>query len=441
MERYILQGATILSFDPQMPVYDGYAILVEDGRIKEIAPKESFSALEIERLDMDGKVILPGLINAHHHFYSTLVRGLGKMNPSRNFVEVLQNLWWRLDRQLCLDDVYYSALVSILDAIRHGTTTIIDHHASPSAIGGSLSEIAKAVKLGGIRSSLCYEVSDRDGKDARDGGIRENIAWIEACEINNDPQLKALFGMHAAFTLNDESLSMIAEQVKGKACGVHIHAAEADSDEKYNLRHYAKRVVERLDAFGLINDQSILAHGVHLHPAEMEIISERGAALVTNPQSNLNNAVGIADILKMKEKGVLVGLGTDAMTVNMLEELRVGLWAQHLRQINPSCGFMELADTLTRANIEIANRYFDQVGMIRTGYSADFAIMDYNPPTPLNSDTWLGHLIYGISQAMVDTTICGGRVLMWNKQLMIDVDEAEIAAKARELATGLWNRF
>ncbi|MDZ4121329.1 MAG: amidohydrolase family protein, partial [Candidatus Cloacimonadaceae bacterium] len=221
----------------------------------------------------------------------------------------------------------------------------------------------------------------------------------------------------------------------------HVHAAEADSDQKYNLRHHGKRVIERFDDFGLVNSQSIFAHGVYLNPKEMLLLKERKAALVTNPQSNLNNAVGIADICRMTELGLMVGLGTDAMTVNMLEELRVGLWAQHIKQNNPSVGFMELANTLTVNNPAIANRYFDDVGIIAEGKAADIIMIDYHAPTPLNDNTWLGHLIYGISQAVVDTTICAGKILMWNKQLTIDPDEAEIASAARELASALWDRF
>ena len=279
-----------------------------------------------------------------------MVTWLGKAAPSKDFNEVLNNLWWRLDKKLALLDTYVSAAISAIGAIRKGCTTIIDHHASPFAITGSLKELAQAVKDTGLRASLCYEVSDRDGLDRRDEGIAENLHFVQSFAGGNDEQLKALFGMHAAFTLGDDSLDKIALAVQETGCGTHIHAAEAESDQKYNIEHYGKRVVERLKYQCLINSQSILAHGVHLSPKEMMMVAELGAAIVTNPQSNLNNAVGIADVCKMRELGVTVGLGTDAMTVNMLEELRVGLWAQHLKQNNPSAGFMEIASTLVYGN-------------------------------------------------------------------------------------------
>jgi putative selenium metabolism protein SsnA len=418
------------------------AIMVEDGIVKKIAPLAEFAAQECERIDVQGKIIMPGLINAHHHFYSTLVTGLGKAAPSRDFNEVLTNLWWRLDKKLLDEENYMSALVSALTAIRKGTTTIIDHHASPYAVKGSLSEVAKAVKLSGIRANLCYEVSDRDGEAICQEGIEENTAWVKACNAKPDEHLKALFGMHAAFTLSDKSLEQIAEQVKSLNCGVHIHVAEAESDQRFNIDHYGKRVVERLNDFGLINAKSILAHGVHINPKEMMLVAEKGAAIVTNPQSNLNNAVGIADVCKMTELGITVGLGTDAMTVNMLEELRVGIWAQHWKQNDPSKGFMELANALAQNNPIIAQKYWGaKHGTIAEGSPADIIVVDYDPHTPLDENTWIGHLVYGLSQAKVDATICAGKVLMWDGELLLDIDEAAIKARSRELADALWKRF
>ena len=439
---YIINAGYILSFDPQKPVLTDHSVLVDKGRIVSIAPREDYDELTCERVDASDLLLMPGLINAHHHFYSSLVTGLGKAGASADFNQVLQNLWWRLDKKLQDEDIYYSAMVSILSAIRKGTTTIIDHHASPFAIGGSLSRIAKAVELTGIRASLCYEVSDRDGEARAAEGIAENADWIANCAHDRRNRLKALFGMHAAFTLSDKSLDLISTLVQEQNCGTHIHTAEAESDQQFNLEHYGKRVIPRLDSFGLIRPDSILAHGVWLDDSELEIISERGAAIVTNTQSNLNNAVGIADLLKMSRKGVCVGLGTDAMTVNMLDELRVALWAQHQKQQNPSAAFMEVASTLVSNNPRIAQKYWGEaLGTLIPGAAADMILVDYDPHTPLNADTWLGHLIYGISQASVHSTICGGEFLMWNRELLLDLDEAEIKAKSRELASALWERF
>jgi putative selenium metabolism protein SsnA len=385
---------------------------------------------------------MPGYINAHMHFYSTLVRGLGKAKPSANFVEVLENLWWKLDKILTPETNYYSAVIMLLNSIRKGTTTLIDHHASPMAVRGSLMQIAKAVKESGLRASLCYEVSDRDGEKIAQEGLDENAEFIKYCNGLNDSRLKALFGLHASFTINDNTLAKAAELGKSLNSGFHIHSAEASSDEEHCEKTHKMRVIERLNKFGILGKNSIAAHCVHVNEKEIDLLAETDTIVVHNPQSNMNNAVGIADVIKLLNKGVKVGLGTDAMTVNMPEELRVGLWAQHLRNENPTCGFMEMVSLLLNNNPEIASRHFGvPLGKIEENAAADVILVDYFSPTPLDENTYLGHIVFGLSQATVDTTIASGKILMENKILKLDIDEEELNRKACDLTVDLWNRF
>jgi putative selenium metabolism protein SsnA len=364
------------------------------------------------------------------------------MEPAVDFLGVLKKLWWRLDKQLVLDDCYYSALIPLIDAVKKGTTTVIDHHASPFAVTGSLERIAGAVREVGVRASLCYEVSDRDGKDIAMEGIRENVGFIEKCNSKKDDYLKALFGLHASFTISDETLKKAVEAADGLDTGFHLHVAEAEADQVYAVEHFGKRVVERLADAGVLGSKTIAAHCVHVTENEMDILKATDTSVVHNPQSNTNNAVGVADVITMTEKGLRVGLGTDAMTVNMLEELRAALWIHHLARKNPSVGFMECMNTLTVNNAGIANRYWDiGVGELKEGFAADIILMEYYPPTPLDTGTFPGHLAFGLSQAVVDTTIVGGRVLMENRELKIDVDEEAVAGESRKLAAALWERF
>ncbi len=440
--RILIHNGTILTFGAPCRVLEGQALLIEAGRIARIASREAIPGPFDKVIDAGGQVLMPGLVNAHMHFYSTLVRGLGKMAPSANFQEVLDHLWWRLDRQLSLDDVEVSAQVILLEAIRKGTTTLVDHHASPHAITGSLDRIAQAVKASGLRACLCYEVSDRDGAAIATEGLEENTRFAQRCAADRDPQLRALFGLHAAFTLSDATLDRAAALGRDLGIGFHVHVAEAASDVAVNLQQHGLTPTARLQAHGLLGPGSIAAHAVHMTDADIDLLAASNTFVAHNPQSNLNNAVGIADLLKLTTRGVRVGLGTDAMTVNMLEEARVALWAQHLRQENPSCGFMEIANTLFVRNPELASQLWGfPLGTIQEGAAADLILVDYHPPTPLNGDTVLGHLIFGLSQATVDTTICAGRVLMEGKRLAIDLDEAELAARSRALAERLWDRF
>ena len=438
----LLKGGTILTLGKNPKVLNNHSVLIKDDKIFKIAPSEEFKDNYTKVIDASGKVVMPGYINAHMHFYSTLVRGLGKAKPSANFVEVLKNLWWKLDKILTPETNYYSTIIMLFSAIRKGTTTLIDHHASPFSVRGSLMQIAKAVKESGLRASLCYELSDRDGEKIAQEGLDENAEFIKYCNDLNDPTIKALFGLHASFTINDTTLAKAATIGKNLNAGFHIHAAEAMSDEDHCLQNHKMTVIERLNKFGILGRNTITAHCVHINENEMDILAETNTIVVHNPQSNMNNAVGIADIIKLANKGIRVGLGTDAMTVNMPEELRVGLWAQHLRNENPSCGFMEMVSTLLVNNPEIASSHFGiPLGKIEENAAADVILVDYFSPTPLDENTYLGHIVFGLSQSAVDTTIAGGKIVMENKILKLDLDEEELNRKATELTVDLWNKF
>lgn len=438
----LIENGTLLSPGEHPAVRRGQAVLIEDGLIARVAPKAKFTTFRGQRLDAAGQVVMPGLINAHTHCYSSLARGLTKTKPARDFNGVLRNLWWRLDSALTTADCHYSALVALIDSIRHGTTTIIDHHASPNAIAGSLDAVASAVKATGLRACLCYEVSDRDGPRAALDGLAENVHFIRQCQTGDGTHLQALFGLHASFTLSDSTLRKAASLGHELQTGFHIHVAEAAADQAATRRTSGWRVVERLEKFGILGERSIAAHGVHVSPREIDRLAAAGTAVVHNPQSNLNNAVGIADVIALRRHGVLLGLGTDAMTANLLEELRVALWAQHHRRQLPAVGFCEVTDALFRANAEVAGRIFGRrFGAIQPGCVGDLAIFDYDPPTPLDDQSALGHVVFGLSQAVVDTTIVGGRILMANRRLRLDLDEARVHARARELAKHLWQRL
>ncbi len=286
----VIRGGVILTLGEDNRVLRDHAIRVEDGRIRRIAPAAEVDAAGARVIDAAGKAVLPGWINAHMHFYSTLVRGLGKAKPSRDFVEQLRNLWWRLDRRLTLDDTYVSALVMALAAVRSGTTTLIDHHASPGAVRGSLDAIARAVKAAGLRACLCYEVSDRDGAEVARAGLEENAAFIRRCRDENDPQLRALFGLHAAFTLGDATLDRAAAMGRELGAGFHVHTAESPADQEHNVREHGQRVVRRLRDHGLLGPGTLCAHCVHVDDVELDLLAETQTMVAHNPQSNLNNA-------------------------------------------------------------------------------------------------------------------------------------------------------
>ncbi len=448
MSSILIKNGSVATLGEENKIFEHCDVLIENGIIKKIAKNISKDAQKITKVvEAKNKLVMPGFINTHMHYYSSFACGFNKVAPSANFVEVLENLWWRLDKKLSLEDCYYSALVANIEAIKKGTTTIIDHHASPFAITGSLQKIAEAVLQSGLRANLCYEVSDRDGAKIRDEGIEENLNFIASTKKKNNQHLSAMFGLHAAFTLSDETLSLVSKRADPDKIGFHIHCAEDFADQKHSQEKHKQSVVSRLSRHGILGRKTILAHGVFLDDSELELISKSQTAIVHNPQSNMNNAVGVADILKMSKKGILVGLGTDAMTVNMLEELRSSLWIQKLTQKNPSVAFMECCNLLLRNNRKIAQKYWPTPDApsspsfeIKEGAPADVIVVDYNPSTPMRDDNFYGHLVFGVAHATVDTTIVAGKILMQDKKLTT-LDEEQIKDEARRLAGKLWDRI
>ena len=393
-------------------------------------------------LDVGGKVIMPGLINAHMHLYSTFARGMAlKNSPPGNFREILERLWWRLDKALTEEDIYYSALVPLVDCIRNGTTTIFDHHSSPGAVRGSLFTILKAARVAGIRSCLCYEVSDRDGKEITDQGIRENLEFIHACKEAGDEMAQGMFGLHASLTLSDETLSRCCRENREIGTGFHIHAAEGRVDAEECLRRHGRRVIERLFDFGVLGPKTIAAHCVHVDDREVDLLKESKTKVVHNPESNMGNAVGCAPVIDMLKRGVYVGLGTDGYTCDMLESLKVANILHKHQLGDPKVGWAEAPDMLFRKNSMICEEYFSRpLGRLVPGAFADVIVVNYDPPTPMGARNLYGHILFGMSGPLVDTTVINGRVVMHGRKL-VGVDEGEIVAKSRELAEKVWQRF
>lgn len=393
---------------------------------------------QAEVVDCAGKVILPGFICAHHHFYSTMARGMAPPGePASNFVEILERLWWKLDMALSEEDIALSAKIPLIESIRNGTTTIIDHHASPSHRDGSLDLIEDAVREAGLRASLCYEVSDRNEPGA---GIAENERFIKKVG-KGDGQIAAMMGMHASFTVSDETVEKCVGIANDAGVGSHIHVAEDAADRDDALAKYGVPTVKRLHDLGVTGEKSIFVHCVHIDESEMDILAGTNTIVVHNPESNMNNAVGVTKLLKLLEKGILVGLGTDGMSSDMLSQMRAAYLLHRLDNLDPRVAFMEAPQLLLQNNAEIAERQFGiRLGEIAVGHPADLAIIDYHPPTPFSAANFLGHLIFGMVDATVDTTVARGKILMKNKQIL-SLDEERIAARSRELAPKMWGRL
>ncbi len=425
----------------------GYGLLIRNGIIEKIAPQDELLLTypDEERLDAEGQYVMPGNICAHTHFYGAFSRGLSiPGEPASNFTEILEKLWWNLDKALDNEGTRYSALVLLIDAIKHGTTTLIDHHASPNAIDGSLDIIAEAVNQAGLRASLCYEVTDRDGEEKTNQGLEENLRFIRRVEERRleDQNLRAHFGLHASLTLSDKTLER-SRQLCPEGIGFHIHAAEGIADQIHSLETTGMRVVHRLDQFDILKPESILVHGVYIDDSEIKRLAETRSWLTHQPRSNMNNAVGVAPIEDMLEGGVRVGMGNDGFSNTMWLEWKEAYLLHKLQNRDPRrMGGYTITRIAVENNSDLVTDLFDglRVGEITEGAAADLIFVDYHPFTQLTAGNLPWHILFGFQEGMVTATIVAGKPLMYRRQLLT-LDEKEISAKALEVSSATWKRF
>jgi putative selenium metabolism protein SsnA len=438
----LITRANIITWETENRILDNYAILIKADRIKEIGPTSDLVKKypSEEKLDADGQYVMPGNICAHTHFYGAYARGMAIPGPApRDFPEILRKLWWPLDRSLDAESIRYSVLPCLVDAIRHGTTTLIDHHASPNAIDGSLDIIAEAVEKAGLRAVLCYEVTDRDGEGKMKKGIEENIRFMKKAK---SPLLAGTFGLHASLTLSDSSLALCRQSAPDGA-GFHIHTAEHESDEYDSLNKSGMRVIDRLQKYDLLGPRTITAHGVHFDAREIQILAGTGTWLSHQPRSNMNNGVGVAPIESMMRAGIKVCLGNDGFSNAMWEEWKAAYLLHKVHHRDPRrMGGYDVAQMAAYNNAALANVFFPSapIGQLAEGAVADMIVVDYRPNTLVTAGNLPWHILFGVQPSMVTATFVAGKLLMKDRQLLT-LDEAEISAKAREIAPKVWERY
>ena len=442
----LITNGRLLTFGKEHRLIENGAILIKDDRIVEVGSSHVLEAKhpQEERLDAQQMLVMPGLIVAHTHFYGTFARGMYIPGPPmRDFPEILERLWWPLDRALDEEGVRYSALVPVLDAIRYGATTLIDHHASNRFIDGSLDVIADVVDEAGVRAVLCFEVSDRDGVEVANAGIRENVRFIKKAREMAHPRIAATFGLHAALTLSDETLDRcVAETEAIRHKGFHIHAAEGPTDREHSLATYGIPTIDRLAQRGILGPNTIVAHAIDIDAWEMSALSASETWVSHQPRSNMNNGVGVADIPTMLRGHMKVVLGNDGFSNDVFEEMQVAYLLHKSAHRDPRIlPADQLLEIVMKNNAALAQQFFGQTfGALEPGATADVILVNYDPPTPLTVDNFPWHVIFGFDGRKVDTTIVGGKILM-RHGLIPHLDAERIYARSREVAKATWERF
>ena len=448
----IIKNACIITCDNNAVIPDGF-LEIEDGKIARVGKMSDIGAIcaahGVRReIAAAGRIVMPGFINAHMHLYSQFARGLA-VSRMTSFLEVLEGLWWRLDKALVLEDVYYSGLLGLIEAIKAGATTVIDHHASYGCTKGSLLELTKAFNKTGVRGALCYEVSDRHGEKACEEAIAENIDYCSSeglrhvvqGETENQSLLRSMFGLHASLTLSPATLKKVCRANEKLNLPYHIHTAEGPEDLKDAKKRYKKTVVGRLHDEGILTKGTIAAHCIHVNDKDTALLKKSGAFVVHNPVSNMNNAVGTAPYLDMCEAGVPVGIGTDGMSAGIFADVGAASVLHKKAAGNPQAGWCEVQKSTLDTNPAIASALFGgEIGKLKPGSEADVIIADYIPCTEVNSDNYWGHILFGVINSRIHTTIAAGRVLMEDYKLA-GIDEASIIKEASKLSAAVWNRF
>jgi len=413
-------------------------ILIEDGKIASINEYDiaiHTSDKDENTIDAGGRVVTIPLVNFHDHIYSRLAKGLPLNGDMSDFQNILKSLWWKLDLDLDLEMVKASAQMTVLESIRNGVTYIFDHHASPNNTEGSLSTIANVIVDTGLRGVLCFETSDRNGEKLSQDSIQENQDFF----LNHtNENIKSLFGLHASFTVEDKTLEQVSELFKNNNVGVHVHLAEDKSDNELSISKFGKNPIERFNDFGLLNSNSILAHGIHLTEDDYKILETSGAALAYNLDSNLNNSVGLPNF-KMVPKSTTVLVGTDGMHANIARTTKqLFLQLRHSGfSFDAAFGFM--INSYFNQH-KFAKQFFPDFPSLIADDRADLIIWDYIPPTPINRDNFWGHYIYGVIERPVKTVIQRGAILMKDFNL-VDINEDKIASTIFEQGNRLFKKF
>ncbi len=433
----ILKNATVIQFQPPS-METGWDIVIDNTEIVAAGPGAGAAYTGGRVLDMAGALVMPGIVCSHNHFYSGLARGvMATIKPCPDFVSTLANLWWRLDRAIDEEILYYSGMVCSLEAIQAGTTAVIDHHASPAFIEGSLKVLKDTFQNTGLRGITCYETTDRNrGMAEAEAGIRENVDFAHLCEKDrrtggSSYLVEAMIGGHAPVTLPDAALKMMGEAVQTTGRGAHIHVAEDRYDVSHSHHRYGKDIMERLADFGLLTDKALFAHGLYLSDHDIKLINDHNAWLVHNARSNMNNNVGYNHKIGQYKN---LALGTDGMGSDMWEECKFAYF-KHKDAAGPLWpdSFLRY---LYNGNT-ILERYFGaKFGAIAPGYKADLTVLDYNSPTPLVPANIGGHIAFGLTSRDVKTVIINGAVVYENRAFPFDV--RPIYEQARQAAARLW---
>jgi putative selenium metabolism protein SsnA len=438
----LIKNGVLVTMDGQRRILEGHSVAIEAGKITEVDRtvnlEKKHSGAEV--IDASGRIVMPGIICSHSHLYGMLLRGASlNIEPPSDFTQILQRVWWPVDEAMNFEDAYASALVACLEFAKSGVTTFADTYSGPNSISGVLDHIAKAVEEVGIRGFIAFEATERHSPEEGMRGVQENVRFAE--KVKPDSKARPLFSIHASFTVSDPLIRQVKQLAQGHHAPITIHSSEGLVDLHHNLENYGKRTVERLRDVGLLGPDVVLAHCVNLDEHEIDLVAESKTGVAHNPMSNMLNAVGVAPILQMMKRNVMVGLGNDGYIFDMFENMRAAFLLHRVHSRNPNA--LDPYRAVEMATINGAALYGVQseIGSIEPGKKADIILIKPSIlPTPLTALSVIGHLINTVDGDDVETVLVDGKPIVKGKKLLT-FDEDRAQSVAQTAAAKLWDRL
>ncbi len=435
----LIRNAVIVTVDDSNTVYDRGYVYVEDGKITDVGEGDTKDDADMV-LDLPGRIVMPGIVVAHTHLYGILLRGAAlRIAPPTDFAQVLQRIWWPVDEALTVDDAYASALSAGAEMLLSGCTTFADTYSGPNAIEGCLEAIARATDELGMRGIIAFEVTERHSPEEAERGLDET--QHAARTLSSDDKISLMVSVHASFTVSDGLITKAVRRARTLDLPLTIHTSEGLVDLYHNLEKYGERTIERLDRLGAVTSSTVLAHCVHVNDTELDIVAERGASVAHNPMSNMLNAVGVAPVPKMLNRGITVGLGNDGWIFDPFENMRCALTVHRLAAGDPSV--VDENTVLRMATVEAARCYGleGRVGSIRVSNDADVIVIDGRGlPTPVTSRSVIGHIVHSVRGSDVEHVLVGGELVVRDHAL-VRVDRSRVSEISRRAARALWDRL
>lgn len=399
-------------------------ILIEGQYIKAIGSVNEYGQ-DVEIINGENCLALPGLINCHTHAAMTLLRGYA---DDMELMPWLEEKIWPREAKLGAEHVYWGSMLAILEMIKSGTTTFSDMYFF-------MDNVAQAVEESGIRAVLARGMVGVN--DKANTTLKESGEFIKNWQGRGNGRINCIFGPHAPYTCSPDYLTKVLESAHDLKVGMHIHLAETKQEFTDIRKQYGKTPIKHVYDLGLFEVPVLAAHCVHLTEEDIEILAEVGAGVVHNPTSNMKLASGMAPIPQLLDAGVNVGIGTDGTAsnnnLNMFEEMHITSLLHKVSWGDPT--LLPANKVIQMGTVDSAKvvNLSHEIGTLESGKKADLILIDLDQPHLYPCHDLIANLIYSAQGADVKTTIIDGQIVMRDRQVLT-IDEEKVLFKAQHYA-------